>query len=74
MAVFRHETDEPAGRPMDLRERILKSRPGVRKLPDERQAKRELVLGLVRLRSRKGLTQAALAERAGGVVTGCSLE
>src|SRR5579862_3656974 len=65
MALLRDKTDKRAGRPMDLRERILKSRPGVQKLWDETQAKRELALGLVRLRTRKGLTQAALAERAG---------
>lgn len=65
MTVFRDKTAKPADRPMDLRERILKSRPGVRKLWDESQAKRELALGLVRLRTRKGLTQAGLAERAG---------
>lgn len=53
------------GKSVDLRKRIIESRPGVRKLWEESQTKRELALGLVRMRTRKGLTQAALAERAG---------
>jgi len=53
------------GKPVDLRRRIIESRPGVRKLGDESKTKRELALGLVRLRARKGLSQALLAERAG---------
>jgi transcriptional regulator with XRE-family HTH domain len=61
MALLRSKVSKP----IDVRKRIIESRPGVRKLWGESQAKRALALGLVRLRTRTGLSQAALAERAG---------
>lgn len=53
------------GNVRNLREDLLKARPGVRTLWDASEQKRAIALALVRLRTHARLTQSELAERTG---------